>query len=390
MPSKKISSYKRADHKGHRYRKQINGKRYEIFLEGNEEKRKELYKKWVAELTNKHARDTVNHSITFLDFREKFVTYIKTLQDKNTGKLRYSPRTVEEYHYHLAEFERAMKISHAGDVDYTMLAEFRRKSREAADKLKQNYYGVNKKMGSVIRALKWGMAEGLINVFNTAPLEVKLDTGEVVVKTLTPSAVALLVKYSSAKWRVAIKIGFYAGLRPEEMLNLLKSQIDFKTGITKIWERAGDKRKGIVAWAPKRDKRRLVLLPPDVLKEIAKLNTKYYVLTNERGERFDFDNFGKAFNKNLAHVNRCIRMYEPDTPVIKCTYKTLRKSNITALMDMGVDEKDASLSLGHADKKTSEKHYINADTLLRQQEKEQLAQLSKIKKFVLSLPKVIQ
>ena len=390
MSSKRISCVGRIGRNGKRYRKQINGRVYDKWIAGNADQRERAYKEWVAELEKKHARSAVDNSITFLDFREKFVTYIRTLKDKNTGELRYSPRTVEEYRYHLAEFERVMKIRYAGNVDYAMLAEFRRKSRDAADKAKQNYYGVNKKMGSVTRALKWGMAEGLINVFNTAPLETKLDTGKVIVKTLTNSAVSLLVKYSSAKWSTAVKIGYYAGLRPEEMLNLLVSKIDFKTGITKIWEHAADQRRGIVAWAPKRDKRRLVLLPPDVLKDIKQLHPKEYVLTNKHGERYDLDNFGKAWNKNLKHVNRCILRNEPDTPPIRCTYKILRKSNITALMDMGLEEQDASLSLGHANKKTSEKHYINADTLLRQQEHAQLVQIQKIKKYILSLPKTIR
>lgn len=391
MPPKiKISGFKRKGRHGQRYRKQINGRRYEIFFTGNKEQREAAYKAWVQKLMERHARNAVDNSITFCDFRDKFIRYIRTLQDKNTGKLIYSPRTVEEYHYCLADFERVCSLHYAGDVDYATLAHYRRVSRAAADRAQQNYYGVNKKMGSVIRALKWGMAEGLINVFSTAPLEVKLDTGEVIVKTLTADAVSLLIKYSSPKWKVAIKIGYYAGVRPEEMVHLLLSKIDFHTGITKIWEHEADKRQGITAWTPKRDKRRLVLLPPDVLQDIIQLNPKVYVLNNKHGRPFDLDNFDKAFKKNLRHVNREILRHEPNTARIDCTYKTLRKSNITALMNMGLAEEDASLSLGHANKKTSEKHYIQAETLLRHQEQKQLAQLEKIKKFILNLPHTIQ
>ena len=57
---------------------------------------------------------------------------------------------------------------------------------------------------------------------------------------------------------------------------------------------------------------------------------------------------------------------------------------------MGLAEADASLSLGHADKKTSEKHYINAETLAKQQEREQSAQLQRIKQFICALPETIR
>lgn len=388
--SNKISAYKNPKRRGYRYRKQINGRVYDKYFTGNKDQREHAYKIWVKMLEEQHARRRIDNSVTFHDFRDIFIKNLFSAKDKTTGKPSFSKRTIEEYRYSLADFERAMEVRYAGDVDYYMLADYRRKCRTLADANKENYYGVNKKVGSTIRALKWGMAEGLINVFNTAPLEEKLDTGEVIVKTLTPAQVALMVKYSSDKWRVAIKIGFCAGLRPEEMMNLLVEKINFQTGITRIWEHKADKARGITAWSPKRDKRRLVFLAPDILADIKSLSPKTYVLTNKHGDIFDSENFAQAFKKNLRLVNRQIALHEADTKPISCTYKTLRKSNITALMEMGLAEKDASLSLGHADKKTSEKHYINAETLAKRQEREQMERLERIREYLCKLPETLK
>lgn len=386
----KISGFKRSGRTGYRYRYQINFKRYEKYFYGNREQREHDYKLWVEELEKKYRERKGDNSKTWDEFQEMFITYIRTEKDRTTGRPLYQERTVEEYVYNLTDFKNTMKPHYVQDITYPLLAEYRRKLRERAENKQTNFYGLNKKMGCNIRALKWGMAEGLIPVLNLQPLEGPLNTGEIVVHTITPNEVALLAKYSPLRWRVAIKIGFYAGLRPEEMIHLLATKIDFKTGITKIWEHAADKSKGIRAWRPKRDKRRLVLLPPDVLEDIKKLHVENYVITNRFGEPYNEKNFSNAFKENLEEVNKQILRHEPNTLPIQCTYKTLRKSNITALMEMGLGEKDASLGLGHADRKTSEKHYINAQTLAKQQEKEQLARLERARKFILKLPDALK
>lgn len=388
--SSKISSFKRPGRKGYRYRYQINFKRYEKYFYGNKEQREHDYKLWIKELEAKHAVRKEDNSITWLSFQNMFLGFIRTEKDKTTGKPIYKSRTVEEYSYNLTDFYNTMHPHYVQDITYPLLAEYRRKLRQRADEKHTNYYGLNKKMGSILRAAKWGMAEGLVPVINVEPLEAPLNTGKVVVHTITPQEVGLLVKYSPLRWRVAIKIGFYAGVRPEEMIHLLTSKIDFNTGITKIWEHGADPKRGITPWAPKRDKRRLVLLPPDVLADIKELGARVYVITSEDGYPYNEKNFSNAFKANLEEVNKQILRHEPNTLPLQCTYKTLRKSCITALMDMGLEEKEASLGLGHADKKTSERHYINADTLAKQQEKEQRARLEKAKAFILKLPAALK
>ncbi|MBR3632184.1 MAG: site-specific integrase [Elusimicrobiaceae bacterium] len=389
-PINKISGFKRKGRNGQRYRKQINGRVYEKYFTGNKDQREQAYKKWVKQLQEKRASRAEDHSITYTEFKEKFLSYLRLAVDKGTGKPRFKDRTIEEYEYCLINFDKVMKPHYMGDMEYFTLAEYRRRIRAVADEEDANYYGVNKKMGCIIRAFKWGMTEGYVPVINTAPLEKKLDTGKIVVHTMTPREVSLLLKYSPLKWRVAIKIGYYTGVRPEEMINLLKSKINFQTGVTKIYEHDADPKRGITAWAPKRNKRRLVLLPPDVLEDIKKLQPETYIILRDNGIPYNDTNFSNSFKANLKHVNKEILRHEQDTAPVRCTYKTLRKSNITTLMDMGLDEKDASLGLGHADKKTSEKHYINALTLAKQKEREQLAQLKKVKGYILKLPQTLQ
>lgn len=388
--AKTISSFKKEGRNGYRYRYQINFKRYERYFYGNREQREHDFKIWVKELEEKHATRKEDNSMTWLSFQNMFIEFIRQEKDKTTGKPLYKSRTVEEYDHNLTDFKNTMKPGYVQDLTYPLFAAYRRKLRQRADEKNTNYYGLNKKMGSVLRAAKWGMAEGLIPVINTEPLEAPLNTGKVIVRTITPQEVGLLVKYSPPRWRVAVKIGFYAGIRPEEMIHLLVSKIDFSTGITKIWEHAADPKRGITAWAPKRDKRRLVLLPPDVLADIKKLCARTYVITNDIGEAYNEKNFSNAFKANLKEVNKQILRHEPNTSPLKCTYKTLRKSCITALMDMGMEEKEASLGLGHADKKTSERHYINPEVLEKNQEKEQRARIERAKAFVLKLPDALK
>lgn len=380
------SSYKRAGRSGQRYRKQINHKRYEKYLHGNELERTKAYEKWVESLIATHKNRITDKSLTFTTFKQMFIDELRSIIDKNTGKPKYKNRTIDEYLASLEDFDNKMKLQYINDLTYPILAAYRRKLKDQARAKKSNNYGINKKMGCNIRAFKWGMAEGFIPVINTTPLEENLDTGKVVPHTITIKEIALLVKYSPLKWQIAIKIGFYTGIRPEEMINLIKSKIDFQTGILKIQEHDENKALGIKEWAPKRNKRRPLFLPTDVLEDIKKLNPKTYIILNDEGKPYSENNFSNSFKSNLNKVNKQIRKYEADTPPIRCSYKTLRKSNISVLMDKGLDENDASLNLGHADKKTSEKHYIDPQVLEKQKEEKQLKQLEKIKSYLLELP----
>ena len=383
------SGYKRPGRNGQRYRHQINHKRYEKYFTGNKEQREFQFKEWVAQLEAKYKNRTTDNSVTYSTFKRLFLEYLRGLKDKTTGERLYQERTAEEYANYLTDFEMTMHPKYVQDITYPIVAEYRRRIRKQADDNNNNYYGVNKKMGCNMRALKWGMAEGFLPVFSMEALE-RLDTGEVIVRTITPAQVALLIKYSPLTWRVGIKMGFYAGLRPEEAINFIKSKIDFKTGIVKIWEHKADPAHGITAWRPKAKKRRLVYFPQDLLDDIKKLNPATYVLTDDEGTPYSVKNFSNAFKDNLKHVNDQILRHEADTAPIQCTYKTLRKSNITALIDTGLGEKDASLELGHVDKKTSEKHYINKEVLAKQKEREQLEQINKIKAHLLKLPAALK
>lgn len=267
------------------------------------------------------------------------------------------------------------------------MAEFRRLSKARADKNETDYYSTNKDTACIIRALEWGMTEGLVPVFNLSPLKNPLAVSKVVVSVLQPYQVALLIKYSSLKMKIAIKMGYYDGLRGEEVCNLLLKKIDAKTGYVWISENKEDKNKGITYWMPKADKERVVYFPPDLLEDIKQLAPQGpYLITDKNGNPYSDKNFSNAFKQNLKAVNRQILEYEPNTPAIACTFKILRKTHLTQMLNVGAKEKDASLYAGHADTQVTEEHYLDPSILRQKAQAEKISNMEKVKKYVSKLP----
>ncbi len=391
--STKISSFKRSDRRGYRYRKQINGRRYEKVFYGNKLRREEQYKQWVETLLNAHKDRSYDGSKTWHFFKEKFLTYMRTETDKTTGRLLYRPRTVAEYSYALDHFENFIKPHYINDITYKDVADFRRQSKETADAAHTDYYGANKDTGCLIRALEWGMREGIVPVINLDTLKKQFTTSKVVVSVLQPWQLEMIFKYSTPKMRVAAKMGYYAGLRPEEAYSLLLEKIDFNTGIVWLSPNEDDAKKGTSFWIVKRDKNRPVFFPEDLLADIKALKSPgpYVLMTDEKNPKpYNVDNFSKAWKSNLNHVNDMIIRYEADTPKISCTFKIFRKTHTTMMLKVGAKKEDAALYVGHADTQVTEEHYLETQTLKNKISAEQMEHLEKVKKYLKKLPKVVE
>lgn len=389
MPSKYISSYKKPGRTGQRYRKQIGKRRYEKYFYGNKEQREEQYKKWVEKLVQDNKERLVDGSKTWNFFKEKFLTYLRTAKDKRSGLSLFRPRTVVEYSYALEHFQTLVKPHYLNDLTYEDVAAFRRENKAKADDAATDYYGVNKDMGCLIRALEWGMTEGYIPVISLDSLKKRLEVSKVVVSVLQPWQMDLILKYSNSNMRVAAKMGYYAGLRPEEAYNVLLSKIDFNTGLVWISANEADKHTGIAFWRVKRDKDRPVYFPPDLLADIKALHSPgpYVLMDNSKPPKpYNVNNFSKAWSQNLAHVNKMIIRNEADTPKIDCTYKIFRKTHTTMMLKVGAPEKDASVYVGHADTQVTEEHYLDPKVLKAQQEAKQMEHLEKVKKYLSKLP----
>lgn len=387
----KVSSYKRPGRLGHRYRKQINGRRYEIFLSGNKEQREHAYKLWLEQLEKENKSRRFDGSKTWAFFVSAFLRSMRAEKDAKTGRPVWRTRTVAEYGYALAHFEKVVHPHYIKDLTFEHVALFRRTRVEEAQSNGDDNYGVNKDMGCLLRALDWGMVEGYIPYIDLTPVRnTPKKTSAPIVRVLTPWELGMLFKYSSPQMRVATKMGLEGNLRPEEMYNFLIEKIDPETGIGWITHNDEDKKRGIRFWTVKRDKERPVYFTPDTIKDILSLKAKTYLLVNEHGKPLDDMTFSKHWNKNLKRVNDMILRREPDGHKIICTYKSLRKTHTTYMLQAGAAKEDVSKYVSHAELKTTERHYIDKEMLRKADAKARLEHLERMKKFVSKLPKMVQ
>lgn len=387
----KISSFKQKGRNGYRYRKQINGRVYDKYFYGNKEQREHDYKLWVALLEKQNKSRRFDGSKTWTYFVSAFLHSLRIEKDIKTGKPTWRTRTIAEYGYALTHFEKIIHPHYVKDLTFEDVALFRRTRAEEAQRKGDDNYGVNKDMGCLLRALDWGMVEGYIPYIDLTPVRnMPAKTSAPIVRVLTPWELAMLFKYSSPQMRVATRMGLEGNLRPEEMYNFLISKLDPKTGIAWISHNDEDKRRGIRAWTVKRDKERPVYFTPATVADILSLGAKNYLLTNEKGKPLDDMTFSKHWNKNLKNVNEMILRKEPDGHKIICTYKSLRKTHTTYMLQAGADKKDVSKYVSHSELKTTERHYIDKEMLRKADAEARLAHLERMKKFVSMLPNMVK
>lgn len=391
MRRNEASSYKKPGRSGRRYRKQINGRRYEIFLHGNKEQRDAEYLLWVEKLEKENKSRRFDGSKTWDFFASSFLKFMRNEKDFKTGRNIWRSRTIIEYQYALDHFKNIIHPHFVQDLRPEDVAAFRRERAQEALTRGDDNYGVNKDMGCILRAFDWGMSEGYLPFMDLTPLRnTPKRTSAPIVKVLSPWELSMLLKYSFPAMRVATRMGFEGNLRPEEMYNFLITKIDVKSGIAWVSHNDENKKAGIRAWTVKRDKERPVFFTPDTIADILSLQPKTYILTNSNGKPFDDSTFSKEWNRNLKHVNDEILRNEKDAPKIACTYKSLRKTHTTYMMQAGAKEEDVSLYVSHADKKTTERHYIDKETLRLVENQKRLKHLNLMKKFVLKLPQMIK
>lgn len=389
--AKTISSFKKEGRTGKRYRKQINGRRYEIFLRGNKEQREYAYKLWVEKLEKENKSRQFDGSKTWAYFASAFIKYMRSEKDAKTGKPIWRARTIQEYQYALDHFKSLIKPHFVKDLTFDDVAAFRRKKSAQAAQEGDDNYGVNKDMGCLLRAFDWGMTEGYIPFMDLTPLRnTPKRTSAPVVKVLSPWELSMLLKYSTPAMQVAVRMGLEGNLRPEEIYNFLVSKVDAKTGIAWVSKNEEDKSAGIRAWTVKRDKERPVFFTPATVQAILALKPKTYIFTNSKGKPFDDSTFSKEWARNLKDVNDQIIRNEDNAPKIICTAKSLRKTHTTYMMRAGAKEEDVSLYVSHADKKTTERHYIEKETLRQAERQKRLAHLERMKEFVLKLPEMVK
>lgn len=391
MTAKRISCVGLPGRNGKRYRKQINGRIYDKWITGNADQRERAYREWVEQLEKENRARKFDGSKTWTFFVRAFLKSMRNEKDAKTGRPVWRTRTIAEYGYALAHFEKMIHPHYVRDLSFDDVAAFRRTRVEEAQQKGDDNYGVNKDMGCLLRAFDWGMVEGYLPYIDLAPVRnTPKKTSAPVVRVLTPWELAMLYKYSSPQMRVATRMGLEGNLRPEEMYNFLIEKLDPKTGIAWITHNDEDEKRGIRAWTVKRDKERPVYFTPETVKDILSLGATTYLLMNEKGKPLTDNTFSHAWNNNLKRVNNMILRREPNGHPVTGTYKSLRKTHTTYMLQAGADKEDVSKYVSHAEVKTTERHYIDKEMLRKVDAQERLAHLARMKKFVSKLPKMVQ
>lgn len=375
-----------------RYKFMYRRKLYQKSFEGNKKQCDEQFKLWKEHKLKTLKDRPTDGSKTWLFFREEFLSYIKNKIDKKTGRKFYRPRTIEEYIYAFNKFEKTsnskvVKLHYVNDLTLEIIRKVRKELEDEATQKGHDNYGANKTLRCIYTALKWGIDRGIVPDISVSALSL-LEVSEVQVRTFSVQEVELMLKYSSPKWRAAILLGFDGGCRPEEVYNLLISNLDLKEGFGEIVPHEEDTKLGIREWRPKVDKERPIRLTPRLIKEIKKLDLKGpYLITNRWGEPYNDDNFSEKFRKHLESINRKIVDNEDEPIKIVGTFKMLRKNHVTNLQIEGATEDEAAQSAGHSDKKVTRKNYtdVRSEALKRAKMNQQKERLKEFDKYLTPL-----
>lgn len=189
--------------------------------------------------------------------------------------------------------------------------------------------------------------------------------------------VETLVKHAPASWRPVILLGARAGLRPQEIRELLWADIDFENDIIEIQNHYAKGK--ITEFIPKKCHCRKIPLDPALKDFLLTLpHQGPYVIYNEYGERFTSSGMSAYFGRKLVKtVNRSNEKENKKADKIKGSPKKLRASFASLAIQNDADLYAVSKTLGHKSVKTTEKHYaaVLAETL----KKRAIAKLPAIK-----------
>ena len=118
---------------------------------------------------------------------------------------------------------------------------------------------------------------------------------------------------------------------------------------------------------------------PRLIEEIKKLNSGGgYLVVKQYGRGYTQQGFSKMYRDFVKNVNERIRQEEKAPVKITGTCKTLRKDYSTSRQGQVASIESTGKRMGHADKKVTQKNYINTLTpQMRAQERERLKEMDK-------------
>lgn len=373
--SDKIHLYQLQGRNARRCQKQINKIRFVKDFYGTEKQCYEYARAWWEDIKARY-RDHWDGTKTWDFFTTKWEEWARL---ETRSKIPMAERTIKEYKWAFKQAERLISpLRYLADITLQKLRLARGVLEEEARAKNADNYGPNKFVGCMRASLMWAMEQGymrdiLLDNFRALPV------AEIEVKTQSIREIELLLKYGATKERVIVLLGFDCGCRPEEIANMLVDNLDLENGFADITPHEADSKRDITRWHPKVWKRRQIRLTPRLTEEIKKLNPKGpYLIVNQYGQGYSQQGFSKMYRDFVKNVNERIRHEEKDPIKITGTCKTLRKDYSTSRQGQGASIEATGKSMGHADKKVTQKNYTNTLTpQMRAQERERLKEMDK-------------
>ena len=238
---------------------------------------------------------------------------------ENELKLRgYSRRTIKSYSYYVGNFIASKK-----DPKEFLLDMINKKKQDETVRLAgfaiKFFLKISKKDDRIVDEI----IEEIPNVKRPKKLPIVLAKKEIE---------AMIISTHNLKHRLLIQLGYSAGLRASEIINLRWKDIDFKRNTIHIKQSKG-----------KKD--RIVMLSPKVKKGLKRLtlNKGGYVFKTNRAKKYSHKSI-EFIIKNAAKkagINK------------RVTPHTLRHSFATHLLENGVDIKFIKELLGHSNLQTT-------------------------------------
>lgn len=276
------------------------------------------------------------------------------------------PGTVEIYRYALRRLTAAVGDINPGRI--TPLSAMTFASGLTASGLKPAT--ANMYLRAVKTFFNWLLAVEVIEKNPFRPVKFFKDTAAG--KPTYPAAdiERLLALCGDDRWRLIVALAITTGMRRGEILNLTVSEVDYAAGVITI----ADKKQTPTTWPwqIKDAERRCVPIAPFVerllLRRHAELpgGQSYLCLTERRVEHLlRLQDTGRLTHKILKcpEVNfrrKFIRLCTL-ARVQYGTFHALRGSALSLLADAGLQPHDLAAIAGHADIRTTFKHYVRPD-----------------------------
>lgn len=288
-------------------------------------------------------------------------------------KANKKPGTITKFNIAIRYFEQIFSPKSCNDIDETVLQKYMdylkstlpQQQKAAGQKRTLGPVGANRYFRAFTKFLNECVKAKNMKQRLDYSLVERAQEIEKEVEYFTLQELETLVQRAPQSWRPVILLGARAGLRPQEIRELLWSDIDFDNDIIEIQNHYAKGK--ITEFIPKKCHCRKIPLDPALKSFLLTLpHQGPYIVYNEYGERFTSSGMSAYFGRKLVKtVNRLNKKKNKKADKIQGSPKKLRATFASLAIQNDADIYAVSKTLGHKSVKTTEKHYaaVMAETL---------------------------